>query len=198
MRKEVFFIIALFLISIPLISNVSTSSSFGYNNPNLPHLQEEVELFLPAYISSHTNNTIPVASAGVWYNVTFDNEEDEFGERITHNFNDSTNTTFTIQDSGIYEITYTLTFEDDAASPNAHIVSRVTKNNVELNGFNVERDSSKQYHDFGLSHSDLIGLATGDNISLSFTSDDLTVSLATHLIYGIHKNTGHLTIKRIA
>lgn len=155
-------------------------------------------VFLPAYISVHTNSTIAVASAGVWYNVTFDHEADEFKKRITHATNDNTNTTFTIQDTGMYELTYTMIFEDSAASPNAHIVTRVTKNDVELNGFTIEKDSTKQNSDFGLHHSDLVELSVNDKIKLSFTSDDTTVSLITHLTYGDHKNTGHLTIKRIA
>ena len=155
-------------------------------------------VFLPAYISSHTNDTIAVASAGVWYNVTFDQEASEFKKRIIHTYNDDTNTTLTIQYTGIYEITYTMSFEDSAAVPTSHIVTRVTKNNVELNGFTIEEDLGIQNQDSSLHHSDLVSLITGDKIVLSFTSDDTTVSLSSHLTYGIHKNTGHLTIKRIA
>ena len=153
---------------------------------------------LPVYISSHTNNTIAVASAGVWYNVTFDQGEDEFKKRITHTTNDNTNTTFTIQDTGIYEITYTMSFQDSAVVPTSHIVIRVTKDNVELNGFTIEEDLGIKDQDKTLHHSDLVGLVAGEKIVLSFTSDDTTVSLTSHLTYGIHKNTAHLTIKRIA
>jgi len=153
---------------------------------------------LPVYISAHTNDTIAVGSAGVWYNVTFDQEVSEFKKRITHTYNDDTNTTFIIQDTGIYEITYTMSFEDSAAVPTSHIVTRITKNNVELNGFTIEEDLGIQNQDSSLHHSDLVSLITGDKIVLSFTSDDTTVSLTSHLTYGIHKNTGHLTIKRIA
>lgn len=155
-------------------------------------------VFLPAYVSAHTNNEIAVAVAGVFYNVTFDQEEAEFKKRITHTAADNTNITFTIEDTGTYEITYTMVFEDSAASPNAHVVSAVFKNNAELNGFTIEKDSSKQNSDFGLHHSDLVDLTTGDEINLRFTSDDTTVSLTTHLTFGVHQNTGHLTIKRIA
>ena len=155
-------------------------------------------VFIPAYISSHTNDTIVVSSAGNWMNVTFDHEADEFKKRITHTPNDDTNITFTIQDTGLYEITYTMSFQDSAVVPNSHVVTRVTNNNVELNGFTVEEDLGIQDQDKLLHHSDLVELTVGDEIVLSFTSDDTTVSLTSHLTYGIHKNTGHLTIKRVA
>ncbi len=155
-------------------------------------------VFLPAYVSSHTNNTIAVASAGVWYNVTFDHEVDEFKKRITHVISDATNTTFTIVDTGVYEITYTMSFQDSAIVPTSHIVARVTKDNVELNGFTIEEDLGIKDQDKTMHHSDLVGLVAGEEIVLSFTSDDTTVLLTSHLTYGIHGNTAHLTIKRIA
>lgn len=153
---------------------------------------------LPVYISAHTNNTIPVISAGVFENVTFDHEADEFKRRITHTFNDNTNITFTIIDTGIYEIMYTLTFEDSQATPLNHIVTRVMRNNVELEGFTIEEDTTKQNADLVIHHSDLVELTNGDDLQLQFTSDATTVSLITHLTYGNHQNTGHITIKRIA
>jgi len=151
---------------------------------------------LPTYLSAHTNNTIPVASAGVWINVTFDNEE-SLKQRINHTYNDATNDTFTINDDGIYEITYTMSFQDSAVVPNSHVVTRIIKNGVEVNGFTLEEDLGIQDQDKSVHHSDLVSLSSGDIIKLQFTSDDTTVSLDTHLTYGTHKNTGHLTIKRI-
>jgi len=155
-------------------------------------------VFIKQYISAHTSNTIAVTSSGVWYNVTFDNDVSSPKQGISHTYNDDTNDTFTINQDGIYEITYTMSFEDSAVVPNSHIVARITKNNVEINGFTIEVDLGIQNLETSLHHSDLVELATGDEIVLSFTSDDTTVSLSSHLTYGTHKNTGHLTIKRIA
>ena len=176
----------------------SSGGAYFLDNVNITGNVTAENVFLPAYVSSHTNDTIPVASAGVWYNITFDQEVAEFKKRITHNFNDETNDTFTIQDTGTYEITYHLTFEDSQATPLNHVVARVIKNNVELNGFTIEVDTTKQNADLLMHHSDLAELIVGDNLSLQFTSDATTVSLTTHLTYGDHQNTGHITIKRIA
>ncbi len=152
-------------------------------------------IFLSAYVSAHTNKTIAVSGAGVWMNVTFDNEE-SLKQGISHTYNDATNDTFTINDDGIYEITYTMSFQDSAVVPDSHTVTRVLRNGIEVNGFTVEEDLGIQDQDKTLHHSDLVSLSSGDTIKLQFTSDDTTVSLASHLTYGTHKNTGHLTIKR--
>ncbi len=169
-----------------------------FGNVNVTGNITSENVFLPAYISSHTNDTIPVVSAGVWYNITFDQEADEFKRRITHTTTDATNTTFTIQDTGTYEITYSLTVEDSQATPLNHVVARVIKNNVELNGFTIESDTTKQNADLLIHNSDLVELVVGDKLNLQFTSDATTVSLITHLTYGVHQNTGHITITRIA
>lgn len=150
-----------------------------------------------AYITAHTNATIPVAVSGIWHNITFNQEPAEIQERINHTYNDSTNTTFTIIDDGIYEISYTTTFQDSAVVPTSHVVVRIIKNNAELNGLTQEEDLGIKDQDKTISHSDLISLSTGDTINLQFTSDDTTVSLTGHLTYGEHLNTGHITIKKL-
>jgi len=61
-------------------------------------------VFLPALLVTHTNNTIPVATAGVWYNITYDLHDDLVKINILHTYNDDTNDTFTINAEGHYRI----------------------------------------------------------------------------------------------
>jgi len=151
-----------------------------------------------AYLFAHTNKTLPVVSSGVWVNITFDEEITEFKKDITHSYNGITNDTFTIDEKGIYEINYHLSFEDSAASPNAHIVTRIIQNNVEIHGSLLEEDSSKQNADLIIHNSLLANCSIGDKIKFQFTSDDTTVSLTSDATYGDHKDTAVITIKKIA
>ena len=156
-------------------------------------------VFIHAYVTAHTNATIAVGAAGTWYNITFNQEAAPLQSRITHAHDDDTNDTFTIQDTGIYLITYSTTYQDSAAVPApSHSVTRVTRNGVELNGFTIEQDLTKQNSDVNVHHSDLVSLTAGDGISLQFTGDETTISLTSHLTYGIHQNNGHITIERRA
>ena len=154
-------------------------------------------VFLPSFVFAHTNNTIQVASTGVWYNITFDEEESTPKLRITHTYDDNTNDTFTIIDNGYYNIHYALSFEDATATPSAHIVTRVIKNGDEISGSLLEEDSSKQYDDFTISNGPIVYLVTGDNITFQFTADDTDVSLTSHRTYGEHHDTGVIKIIKI-
>ncbi len=80
MKREVFFILALLLILIPI-----TSASFGYNNPNLPHL-EKIEEYINKkgddvtgtynFNGGWMNNGLSIiggnifAQVGYFYNIT--------------------------------------------------------------------------------------------------------------------------------
>lgn len=154
--------------------------------------------FLPSFVFAHTNNTIPVAVAGTWYNVTFDEEAASPKLRITHTHSDDTNTTFTIIDPGYYNIHYAMSFSDSQATPSNHIVMRVVKNDVEIAGSLLEEDSTKQYSDFTISNGPIAYLTVGDEIQFQFTSDATTVSLTAHRTYGDHHDTAVVKIVRIA
>ncbi len=155
-------------------------------------------VWLPTYLFAHTNVILPVLSSGEWVNVTFDEEVTAFKSYISHTHNDETNTTFTIQNDGIYNIDFKCVFQDSAASPNAHVITRVLKNNVEVDGSLIELDSSKQYADTIISNSNILfSGSTGDEIVLQFTSDDTTISLANHQTYGDHGDSVTVTIERI-
>ena len=154
-------------------------------------------VFLPTFLFAHTNNTIQVASIGVWYNITFDEEVSSPKFRITHTHNDNTNDTFTIVDNGWYDISYTMVFQDATPTPSAHILGRVVKNGVEIVGSLLEEDSSKQYADFSISNGPIVYLVTGDEIKFQFTADDTDVSLTAHRTYGEHDDTAVIKIRKI-
>ncbi|KKL71428.1 hypothetical protein LCGC14_2094970, partial [marine sediment metagenome] len=150
------------------------------------------------FLFAHTNDTIPVASAGVWYNITYSEEVSSPKLRITHTHDDNTNDTFIIQDDGYYNIHYAMSFQDATATPSAHIVMRVIKNDVEIPGTLLEEDSSKQYADFTVSNGPIVYLVTGDEIKFQFTSDDTDVSLTSHRTYGVHHDTSVIKIIKIS
>jgi len=150
-------------------------------------------VWIPTLIFTHTNSTIPVAVGGTWYNVTFDQEDDVIKRRITHTYNDATNTTFIIQDAGTYQIDYTMVFQDTAPAPNGHITSRVVRNSIEIAGSAIEIDTTKQNADTLISQ-----CSANDEIKFQFTADDDTISLASHLTYGDHQDTAVISIKRVA
>jgi len=156
-------------------------------------------VWLPTLIFTHTNSTIPVAVGGTWYNVTFDQEDDAIKKRITHTYNDATNTTFIIQDAGTYQLDYTMVFQDTAPAPAGHITSRIVKNSVEIEGSAIEIDTTKQNADTLISHSNIYAeCSANDEIKFQFTADDDTISLASHLTYGDHQDTAVISIKRVA
>ena len=154
-------------------------------------------VFIPQYIFSHTNATIPVVAAGNWTNVTFDEEEYTIVQGISHTYNDATNDTFTITQDGTYEIHYELDFEDSAANPDSNVVYRIVKNGVEIKGSVWEIDLDKQDYDRVSPGFCLDDLSANDEIKLQFTSDDNTVSVQTDCTYGDHCDSAQLSIKRI-
>jgi len=155
-------------------------------------------VYLPAYIFCHTNSTMTIASAGVWYNISFDRSPFDNVERINHTYNDGTNSTFTILDAGVYRITWTLSFKDVAASPSNAIISRVVSNGNEIVGSVFEKDSTKQNALGTMTHSILTSLNSGDKIQLQITSDATTVSLGTECTYGEHCDSATISIHKIS
>ncbi len=154
-------------------------------------------VFLLADISAHTNSTIPVATAGVWYNVTFNDGVSTPVKDISHTYNDVTNDTFTIVHTGTYEIRYTVTVTDSNPTPGTHISVRLIKNGVEIDGSLLEEDSTRQYAEFTIGNGPHVDLVTGDEIKLQFIADDTTVSMEGHQTFGDHKDSATMKIKRI-
>ena len=186
-------IVSSLLAKLHVLGNV-----FFDGNLNVTGNVTAENVFLPTFLFAHTNDTIPVASAGVWYNVTYGEEVSSPKLRITHTHDDNTNDTFIIQDDGYYNIHYAMSFQDATATPSAHILMRVIKNDVEIPGTLLEEDSSKQYADFTVSNGPIVYLVTGDEIKFQFTSDDTDVSLTSHRTYGVHHDTSVIKIIKIS
>ena len=153
--------------------------------------------WIPAYLFAHTHNNITLSGAGTWMNVTF-NRTESLKQRITHTYNDATNDTFTIVDTGIYDMHAHLSFEDSAATPNSNICFRFMKNGVEIPGSLREKDLDKKDWDSLVSTTVFASLTAGDEIKLQFTSDDTTVRLDSDFTYGDHQDTAVIKIKRIS
>ena len=147
-----------------------------------------------AFVFSHTNANMTLPGAGQWINVTFDEEPDQLTLGITHNHNNETNTTFTVQTSGIYLIEYKASFNDRAPNPTADIVTRIVNNGIEVNGSSTELDTSKQFRDVELTGAAIVELAALDKIQLQWTSTETTVSLTNHQTYSVHPTSATIII----
>lgn len=153
--------------------------------------------WIQQYVFAHTDNNISVDVAGTWYNITFNRTESlKYG--ILHSHDDDTNDTFTITETGIYDLHGHLSFQDSAATPDSNIVFRFTKNDEEIAGSVREYDLDKKDWDTLGSTTVFASLTAGDEIKLQFTSDDTTVRLESDNTYGVHKDTAVMKIKRIA
>jgi len=188
-----------FTVAIPILMN---GSSVAYLYPyleNYPivYLGETYTPFIPEYLFAHTNATIPIASAGVWYNITFD-EEEALKEGIEHNYNGTNNDTFTIIENGVYDLHGHLSFQDSATNPTSNVVFRFIKNGEEIGGSLREIDLDKKDWDTLGSTTVFVDCDKGDELKFQFTADQTTVSLESDFAYGIHKDTGVIKIKRIA
>ena len=153
-------------------------------------------VWIPQYSFAHTDATINVASAGVWYNITFD--EESLKQGITHTYNDNTNDTFYITQDGVYDLHGHISIQDSATNPISNIVFRFVRNGVEINGSLREKDLDKKDWDALGSTSVFASLTAGDEIKFQFTADQTTVSLESDFTYGEHEDTAVIKIKRIA
>ena len=154
-------------------------------------------VWIQQYVFAHTDVNISVDVAGTWYNVSF-NRSESIKQGILHNHDDNTNDTFTIAETGIYDLHAHLSFQDSAVTPDSNIVFRFTKNDAEIIGSVREYDLDKKDWDTLGSTTVFANLNAGDEIKLQFTSDDTTVSLDSDNTYGDHKDTAVVKIKRIA
>ena len=157
-------------------------------------------VFIPQYVFSHTNRTISLDGANVWKNITFDQEDDSIKQGITHNFNDATNTTYTINEDGIYEINFNLDMEDTSlGASDIDVAGRVIySNGTEILGSVFENDIIKQSVEFELVHTVLASFVSGDKLIFQFISDDEDVVLSTHASFGDHPDSVTIIIKKVA
>lgn len=154
-----------------------------------------MDVYKSAYAFGHTATTTAVSGAGNWMEIHFD-EEVGIIDNITHSTS-SDPENFTIVDTGTYQISYSIGFIDTSASPSAIINTRITIDDVELEGSLFQKDTTKQNAVGTIHHSVLAELTVGEVIVIEFTSDETTVSLAPSTTYGDHHDSASILIKRI-
>jgi len=202
-----FIFLFLFFLFLFLIPSISTSDeveiSIGEDDPSMPRviISPEITTFSDAYVFAYTNDTIPVAVAGIWYNITFDEEEHILKDGVTHTYNDSTNASFYIEKAGIYEMFGSVSFRDTSANAeNEHMVYRMVKNGLEIHGSFWEGDFTKQDTDTKRNFKVFIECSVGDSLGLQFSGDSVDISLIPRDSTGYTDTHGHsssLIIKRI-
>lgn len=187
------------VIVITLLCLMSIVYADQYLDSNL-HVTGNVtadNIHLPAYIYRHTDSTIAVAGAGTWYNITFTHDGDIPGKRITHYYDNASNNTFYIQDTGIYRLSFGIAYNDSAALPSATVAIRIAQNDVEVNGSYWEKDTTKQNAIGSIHHSLLYEFTAGDEIKFQFTSSATSVQMMALGTYATHKDSASLSIHRI-
>ena len=157
-------------------------------------------VFIPQYIFSHTNETIALAGANTWTNVTFIQEASALKRGISHTHNDDTNHTFTVTESGIYDIEFDFDVIDTSgSSTDIDIAGRVIlTNGTEIDGSVFETDITKKNIETELSHEFLAHLNSGDSIVFQFTADDADVQISTHGTFGTHPESATIVLEKIA
>jgi len=65
-----------------------------------------LNVHLPTYAFYRTNETIALTTTDVWRNVSYTRSIGSTHEKLTHNTDTAENVSFTIEDSGTYEISY--------------------------------------------------------------------------------------------
>ena len=154
-------------------------------------------VYLPCYVSTHTNTSI-TAVEGAWLNVTFDVHDDSENARLTHTYNDATNDTFTIVDTGVYRVSYGISYLDSQASPDNIIAIRLIQNSAEIEGSVFEKDTTKQNALGTIYRNVMASLIAGDEIKLQFVSNSTSISMQTAGTYGDHPTSANINIHRIS
>lgn len=154
----------------------------------------------PQYIFAHNNESMPLITANVWQNVTFSQEATYIKMGISHVHNDATNITFTISESGIYDIDYDFDVIDTSPSASdIDVAGRVIfTNGTEILGSVFESDITKQNIEVEISHNFLARLGAGDEIVFQFVADDADVEISTHGTFGVHPESATIMIEKIA
>ena len=156
--------------------------------------------FIPQYVFVHTNITLPVRGSSLWTNLTFDQEVTPIKQGIEHTSTDITNTTFTINADGIYDISFNIDVIDTSASASdIDIGGRlIYTNGTEIDGSMFETDLTKQQIETELSHEFLAELKGGDKIVFQFIANDADIEMSTHGTFGDHPDSASVVIKKIA
>jgi len=131
--------------------------------------------------------------------MSFDKKVAGLNERFTHNWEDETNHTHTVQDAGIYFIHYGVMVADSAPSPNAHVgIRMIHTNGTKVKGSYQEKDSSKQNAEYPINHGFLTTFGAGDTFVIQLTSDDTTVCATTHATFESAGSATKISMHKVA
>ena len=157
-------------------------------------------LFIKQYIFAHTNRTHSLVTMSVWANLTFDQEQTDIKFGISHDITTNQNGTFTINDAGIYEITFDIDIIDTSVgASDIDVAARVIFiNGTEITGSVFETDIIKQATETELSHTLLARFGAGDKIVFQFTADDVDVEVSSHRTFGVHPESASIVIKKVS
>jgi len=189
----------MFLIeSYPSTAEIFTRLVQG--NLNVTGNVTSENVFIPQYIFSHTNATIPLVDANVWTNITFDQEDDDIKFGISHNGEDYTNDTFTVTEDGIYNVDFDLDVEDNSVgASDIDVAGRlILINGSEVVGSVFETDITKQGTEVELSHNFLVSCRAGEQFKFQFVADDADVRISTHGTFGVHPESATILMMKIA
>lgn len=178
--------------------DISNNLSVG-GNATISGTLINPDFFIPQYVFSHNDATLPVVGASVWTNLTFSQEESTIKQGIGHTFNDNSNITFTFNSDGVYEVFFDYDMIDfSAGASDVDVAGRVIyTNGTEILGSVFETDIVKQEVEGEVTHSFLMNAIIGDGITFQFISQDEDVSVSTHGTFGDHPDSATITIKKI-
>ncbi|GAG61376.1 unnamed protein product, partial [marine sediment metagenome] len=152
--------------------------------------------FVPAYIFEHTNSTQKVLFAGTWYDVLFNTTHTHEQLNIGHSSTVDSEI-FKINYSGLYKISYRLSFDDTNPSPSSEVYARILCNAVELHGSLQSKTMINKNNVSSISSTIIHYFNANDEIYLEFTSDSTTAKLATHTKYGAVHSSAVMYINRV-
>ena len=157
-------------------------------------------VWIPAYIRLGSKSTIAVATTMVWENITFNESCAGLCQGFAHTFDDATNDTIKVNNSGIYKISYFMGLEDSAVTPDAHVGFRIINatDQTIIKGSYGEFDTSKKDIYVFKEHSFITSFENGDDNKVQFTSDDTTVTLKPHVTFNPAGPSCQISIHKIA
>ena len=152
-------------------------------------------LFLPAYISTSCDCVQQVASAGIWYNLSYNVTYAQ--NNIGHN-DSADQDIFICNDAGAYHVNWHISIRDTAVNPAGHVVTRLAKNGVEVQNSVFEKNTYRQDETISIHHKTLVVCDAGDILKLQFTGDATTIETYTPCTYGDSCVAKAVVIERIA
>ena len=184
------------------VNNIVNFYSYTLNNINNIVASGNItgeNVFIPADIFIHTDDSKAVTVVGTWHNITLTHNTDTVKYNIEHNYNDATNDTVTILAAGIYDISYHGRFNDSAANPNSHAVMRIIVNGEELHGSGSCTPTTKQNDQIIVRQLDSHALLEiGDKIKLQMTAGATTITMEPcSSPYIVHGDSASLSLHKI-